>query len=165
MQWHYRKWRLEFTTQHLSTVKYLRQQLSLWTVCRPARRMFLYNYRKMYATTSVSFWYLSSVVDKYTGEIYHGHWSVCIENLFKECYWSLVTFRYQDLFSETMNWQASFSFYTTTDIKILLSLKSVLSLFLTLFQLLFKIGKSCKKFLWAVHPYKEARYFLTCHLT
>lgn len=63
-----RKWRMEFTTQHLLTVKYLRQQLSLWTVCRPAIRMFLSNYRKIYATTSVSFQYLRSTVDKYVGK-------------------------------------------------------------------------------------------------
>lgn len=84
---------------------------------------------------------------------------ICLRNVIER----LVTFRYQDLFSETMNWQASFSFYTTTDIKIVLSLKSVL--FLILLQLQFKIGKSCINFLWAVHSYKEARYLLTCHLT
>lgn len=63
IQLHYKKWRVEFTAQHLLTVKYLKQQLSLWTVCRPAVRMFLSNYRKNYATTSVSFQYLRSVVD------------------------------------------------------------------------------------------------------
>lgn len=87
IQLHYRKWRVEFTAQHLLTVKYLKQQLSLWTVCRPAVRMFLSNYRKNYATTSVSFQYLRSVVDNILRNLSWTLvyiWSVYIERMFQK---------------------------------------------------------------------------------
>lgn len=46
IQLRYRKWKMESAAQHLSTVRHLRQQLSLWTICSPAIRMFLTELQK-----------------------------------------------------------------------------------------------------------------------
>lgn len=91
-QLHFKTWKkMELIPQHLSSAQHLRQ--SLWTICRSAISMSLSNYRKMYASASVGFQYLRSVVDKYAGKAILDT-RMCLKCIYlksaSESYWSFV---------------------------------------------------------------------------